>query len=478
MIVKIKISKNGGQEFPGKKQTIESIAVQHGLLNEVRKEPAATIGTPERMVSNPKLRVLDKSGKSLYETEFSYPTILTVPPLPGDIQDNIPPVIKLDFPEVSIVVPYFPESYSVQVIDPSGKTPPSSKSISEDLFINKLKENKQGAQPMPGSSSTGFFNVLIMASGFSSESMNVFLTKAASLKTTILDKEPFASQASKLNIHIYQNTDDLGCYTGCNNIDRLLCCNSNAVISAAAGSGYKYDEIIVIHNTSTYAGGGYRDLGNYKSNSYSTYAAVYSGTWTETMVVHEFGHSFGDLCDEYAYGSEGYTYYNCVNCRASCNDWQLYDTFCQVGCDAKTSYFRPGNSIMLSFSYNTYNQASIKATYPPDGLALRLQYFTQAPKKVIPFIQLLLLSEDFCDIAQKAICSATPCSNCICSATTLKCDVVLTNCPTYSYAVAYASTGNGFYTWGPLSHQCTFNIYEAGSVQSAAQDCIEYCQEH
>ena len=157
-----------------------------------------------------------------------------------------------------------------------------------------------------------------------------------------------------------------------------MCCDSSKVMAAAEASGSLYDEVIVIDNTATYSGGGMREGGTlaYKTNSYSTYCQVYDGQYTVPMALHEFGHSFGDLCDEYSYGSEGYSYHPCVNCRATCSDWASYSGICTLGCDAQSAFFRPERSIMLDLSSPTiFNQASIKADYSPDGLEKRLNFF-------------------------------------------------------------------------------------------------------
>jgi len=156
-----------------------------------------------------------------------------------------------------------------------------------------------------------------------------------------------------------------------------MCCNSQKVISQAVSSGFLFDEIIVIHNTITYCGGGYREISDaYKVNSYNTYSMAYCGNRMAEMVLHEFGHSFGNLCDEYEYTTEGYNYSLCVNCRDNCNDWSSISNACQQGCDARRDYYRPENSIMLSLSIPYYNSVSIYSTYLPDGLLKRLRYFT------------------------------------------------------------------------------------------------------
>ncbi len=313
----------------------------------------------------------------MYEMEFAYPKLITVPMHPpGNPGDNVPPVVTIDNQRVSLVTPYFSEADSIHVFDGVEKTTSSSKSIQETEIENKLNYL---TPPTPTPSQPGMFNVVIIASGYNSSNMTNFQSKAESIKDTLLNTEPFKTYVSKINVNIYSNSEDLGCYTGCDNIDRLMCCNWSSVVSAAAASGYYYDEIIVIHNTSVYAGGGFREsLDAYKLNSYNTYCAVYDGYYSDVMALHEFGHSFGNLCDEYSYGSEGYSYYDCVNCRSTCNDWSdTGGTSCQQGCkDAESSYSRPEDSIMLTLDIANFNLASIYAVYSPDGLQERLSYFT------------------------------------------------------------------------------------------------------
>jgi len=209
--------------------------------------------------------------------------------------------------------------------------------------------------------------------------MQNFQTRATGIKNIILSTGPFNKASNKINVNIFASTQDMGCYTGCQNVERLMCCNSGKVISAAAGSGFLYDEIIIVHNSSTYAGGGYQEYGTaYKNNSYNSYCMIYDGEYTSAMALHEFGHSFGNLCDEYQYSNEGTSYIECVNCRSVCSDWSAYTGACQSGCSAKPNFYRPDNSIMLSYSYMSFNQASIKALYSPDGLEKRLTYFTDS----------------------------------------------------------------------------------------------------
>lgn len=65
-------------------------------------------------------------------------------------------------------------------------------------------------------------------------------------------------------------------------------------------AGTPYEHIIILTNTTTYGGGGIY-------NSYNLAAA--HGPKYEPVVVHEFGHSFGGLGDEYPYGDSDPMYF-------------------------------------------------------------------------------------------------------------------------------------------------------------------------
>ena len=66
-------------------------------------------------------------------------------------------------------------------------------------------------------------------------------------------------------------------------------------------SGVPYEHIIILVNTDQYGGGGI----------YNSYNLSYTrGPQFQPVVVHEFGHSFGGLGDEYAYGDEDPMYFS------------------------------------------------------------------------------------------------------------------------------------------------------------------------
>jgi len=336
--------------------------------------------------NSPILSLMDECGKELYQTAFNFPAALTIPMSlenPGNGQPDVLPIIE---PEIYLVVPYFEEAKFVDLYTPYSIAPEFSCAMEmlplsyiQGAAVEEDKKNLPGNNPdISPVYAAKNFNILIIASGYTSGEMTTFNTNADDLKNYLLSKKPYSNYSANIVINKYGNTTSLNCACNCSGIERLMCCNSSKVISAAAASGYPFDEIIVIHNTGTYCGGGYREYNDaYKTNSYNTYCMVYSGSYYKSMALHELGHSFGNLCDEYSYTTEGYKYNPCVNCRADCSNWSSISSMCILGCDAKASYYRPENSIMITLSAEYYNTVSIQAPYSPDGLNMRLNYFTK-----------------------------------------------------------------------------------------------------
>jgi hypothetical protein len=348
---------------------IQRMLVQKGSADNIRVKSASSVED-----SGYRLTIQNGDGGTLYETELTFPASMTIPPAsPDGPEDHLPAVLPILTPATTVIVPYFSETDAILISDSKDSKTIAKKSMAS---AEQLSSPDFSSSPQPAPAEKGKFHLLIMASGYGSGTFGAFQAQADKIKSSILAVEPFKTQSEKMNLHTYSNTVDVGCYTGCYGIDRLLCCDQAKVISAATSSGYLFDEIIVVHNTGVYAGGGSREnLDAYKTNSYNSYCAVYDGDYSPAMAIHEFGHSFGNLCDEYSYGSEGYVYELCVNCLANCSPYPA-GSACQLGCDAKLSYYRPDTSIMYDYDNPLYNDASILAEYSPDGLKKRLNYFT------------------------------------------------------------------------------------------------------
>lgn len=356
----------------GKRSILKSMNIQKGYTEGSFQGR----GKIDAKIKTSTLFIKDGKGNILYTTPFSFPIVRTVPPtIPGEMEENVPAQVKIENPEVTLVLPYFPEAKTIEVKDPDISRPTVRSSFWETSTFNIDSTEKRVKPPI----NNGRFEILILASGYDESNMDKFEQQVANIEKALLSTEPFASYAEKIEINALKEAADLGCKAGANNIARLMVCNDSKVVSTASHSGYGYDEIIVIHNIDTYGGSGMRDNNDtgFKTNSYSTYTVVYDGQWTARMALHELGHSYGNLCDEYTYGEEEYSYFNCVNCRKDKSDFDRYiKGECSIGCDAKPDYFRAEDSIMLSLAIPTFNEASIKADFAPYGLEKRLQYFT------------------------------------------------------------------------------------------------------
>ncbi len=319
----------------------------------------------------PVAELLDAQGRVLHTQPFQFKRQLTVPPAEGGHVHTAP--VDLTRPSAVLVMPAMPEAHDVRVRLPRNQLAASSAAgqAMRALPAIPLSEAQcSQTPPRPAPAAAGSFNVLLLASGFDASNLSQFQSKADEVKSLMLATEPYKSLASRIKITPVSNTQSMGCANNCAGIERLMCCDDTKVIAAATASGQPFDEIVVLHNLTSYAGSGGRDLGTFQTNSYNSYTTAYIGTSTGPMVLHEFGHSFGNLCDEYTYGSEGYAYNECANCKATCSDFENLALRCSTSCDARPNFSRPEDSVMLTLGILTYNGPSIERSLKP-----RLQYF-------------------------------------------------------------------------------------------------------
>lgn len=352
---------------------ITGLNIQPGSFNPLPAETGSLQPIGQYWVE-----AVDSKGATVIRYPFAFPRLITVPMAPeGAPPDDAPARIDIRDPEVALVLPYSSEIAEVRILS-------ADQSLLNSMSMGRapIPESVIGQEPLALPGPSDKFDLLIIASGYNAATMAAFNSRAQAIRASLLATEPFQSYSAKIVIQAFANTQDLGCFCGCAGIDRLLCCDQGAVVAAAASSGFGYDEILVVHNTATYCGSGVRDLGAFQDNSYSSYAVVYDGDWSEWMAKHEMGHSVADLCDEYTYGSEGFSYYDCVNCRATCSSWQHLTGSCTASCDARPSYYRPEDSVMLQVGNHVFNQASSQ-----QGLLPRLLYFMGASAGTTAFFQ-------------------------------------------------------------------------------------------
>lgn len=150
-------------------------------------------------------------------------------------------------------------------------------------------------------------DVAILAEGYTEAEMDRFYKDAAATCESLFFYEPFKSMKQKFNIvAVASPSKESGVsvprkkewkHTAFSShfdtfySDRYLTTSRVKAIHEAL-SGIPYEHIIIIVNTAEYGGGGIY-------NSY-TLTAAHHPTF-KPVVVHEFGHSFGGLGDEYFY---------------------------------------------------------------------------------------------------------------------------------------------------------------------------------
>ena len=153
-------------------------------------------------------------------------------------------------------------------------------------------------------------DVAIVAEGYTAEEMDTFMADAREAMASLWAHAPFGMYKDRFNIvcvkspsldtdvsvprkGIWKDTA-VGSHFDTFYSDRYLT-TLNLFRLHDLLSGIPYEHIIILANTDTYGGGGIY-------NSYTLTTAHHSGF--RPVVVHEFGHSFAGLADEYYYDDQ------------------------------------------------------------------------------------------------------------------------------------------------------------------------------
>lgn len=152
-------------------------------------------------------------------------------------------------------------------------------------------------------------DIVLVGDGYTRNQIPQYEIDAQKIADQFLNEEPLRSYESYFNVHrvdVVSNqsgvTNDpsqgvrkstaLGMNYWCSGIDRMLCANIQSVKQYAANAP-QADQILAIANSTKHGGAGYWNDG------VGTLAARNSAS-IETA-IHEFGHTFGKLGDEYEY---------------------------------------------------------------------------------------------------------------------------------------------------------------------------------
>lgn len=148
-------------------------------------------------------------------------------------------------------------------------------------------------------------DIVILPDGYTKKEMKKFQEDAKRLLDVFFETEPFKSQKAKFNVrsvNIPSNESDidnpnknvyrdnaLSCSFNSFHSDRYVLTYDNKTVRKVAAC-VPYEHIIILANSEKYGGGGIFNL-------YATCTS--DNRWSDYVFVHEFGHSFGGLADEY-----------------------------------------------------------------------------------------------------------------------------------------------------------------------------------
>ncbi len=164
-----------------------------------------------------------------------------------------------------------------------------------------------------GGAPASCLDVVILGEGYTAAQVDKFRADLARAAGALLGQQPFASLKDRINIRgvlkpsqesgcdeptrgVFRNTA-LGCTFSSLDSERYLLTEDNRAIRDVARA-VPYDVLSIMVNHARYGGGGIYNL-------FNTFTS--DNQWHDYLFVHEFGHGFAGLADEYYSSSTSYT---------------------------------------------------------------------------------------------------------------------------------------------------------------------------
>lgn len=215
-------------------------------------------------------------------------------------------VFLLPMPESKVMI-------TVELFGFKGETIASLEHIVDpaDILIRQLPENKHPWKYlMNNGSPQECIDIAVVAEGYTSQETELFYEDARTAMESILSYQPFDKMRNRFNfIAVALPSDESGVSIPDKGIWKSTALNSNFSTFYSdrylttlhlgdlhdALAGLPYEHIIILANTDNYGGGGI-------FNSYTLTTTHHQAF--KPVVVHEFGHSFAGLGDEYFYDDQ------------------------------------------------------------------------------------------------------------------------------------------------------------------------------
>jgi len=266
------------------------------------------------------LTVIDKaSGRTVCTRPLVDPFLVHADTVVGDSLAGGP--ARLDDQLFTVVVPAVGPGQRIEISRP-GRTGQLFADVDGLDVARAEKQSRERHDAASGSpaeivhysgDSANRLDILMLGDGYTEAEMSLFDEHVDAAVDGLLASEPFNRFAGFINIHklevvsnesgtdqpdqvppVYVDTalNSSFNYAG---VPQLLYAQTALVLEAAAAVP-EYDSIILLVNTSRYGGG---------AGSYATFAGGASSA--VKLMLHEFGHSFGGLTDEYESPYDTYT---------------------------------------------------------------------------------------------------------------------------------------------------------------------------
>ena len=258
------------------------------------------------LAGNGEITMKDKAtGETIYRTSFSSL-------FQEWVSEEEASRIKRGF-ENSFLLPY-PKKEAVVTISLKDVYHKVNASLTHEIIPNDILIHQRGTNHitphrylLQNGNAADCIDVAIMAEGYTEKEMDIFYKDAQTACDALFSHEPFKKLKDKFNIvAVASPSEDSGVsipgqgkwkstavssHFNTFYSDRYLTTSRVKSIHNWL-AGIPYEHIIILANTDTYGGGGIY-------NSYTLTTAHHPDF--QPVVVHEFGHSFGGLADEYAY---------------------------------------------------------------------------------------------------------------------------------------------------------------------------------
>jgi len=217
--------------------------------------------------------------------------------------------VVMPFPKETVEVVFYAKNYNLELIEQMKITIDPT-----DYFIKPAPQlpyavyNVYGDYPVDKA-----VDIVLLPDGYTEQEMGKFVSDCQFFVESLFNYEPYTRYKDRFNVRavmvpsqdsditmpadgLYRNTA-LSCSFWTFDSERYCMTYDNETMKTLAGQ-VPYDQIYILANTKKYGGGGI-------FNSYCV--STTGNSYSSDVIIHEFGHGFAGLADEYDYeGTDNY----------------------------------------------------------------------------------------------------------------------------------------------------------------------------